>query len=360
MKTPIDLQEAAARLVADLMPIAVAVSGPGEQQVADALGAAGAPPDIFAPGADAAYDLAILLTSPHAPTDPAETARIQAVATAADRVLLIPVPIGDAGPLNLDTWFELFAEHGFQPVVEYDAAFLGQGAFLVDRNATAAESELSAFADRLALGGALATSSQRVAVLEAELADGGDRDNLKKALQTAQSELAALTTREAALRNRTEQAEAEAASLRHQLTAWQSLGGWIAAVTQSRSRNTLEALHAARGSVPPDPTLWSRLRRRPARPSPADAALIADAALVRASALFDPPWYLSQRPEQADAGADPVWDYLLHGAALGFSPSPWFDAARYAEEHPEAVSNPLLHAIKSGAAVEILRAANEG
>ena len=50
--------------------------------------------------------------------------------------------------------FELFAEQGFQPVVDYDAGFLGAGAFLVDRNATAADSDLAEFAARVSVGGA--------------------------------------------------------------------------------------------------------------------------------------------------------------------------------------------------------------
>ena len=346
MSTTLDVRALAARIVTDLMPIALAVSGTGEAAFAAALAEAGANPEIFVPGQAAAFDLAILLTPPDAARDLVEAARIQALAAATDRLLLIPVPLGAAGPLDLDSWFEIFAEHGFQPVVEYDAGFLGQGAFLVDRNAIAAESELGAFAERLAMGGALASSSQRVAALEAELAQGGDRDNLVKALAARQAE--------AALRNRTDQAESAASSMRQQVAAWQRLGIWISAVTQSRARNTLAALHAARGSLPPDPSLWSRLLRRRGVPSAADAQLLADAALLRACPLFDPAWYLAQRPQTAAAGADPVWDFLLRGAVEGIEPGPWFDSAAYVAAHPEAADNPLLHAIKSGEAEAII------
>lgn len=283
-----------------------------------------------------------------------ESARIQALAACADRLLLVPVPLGAAGALDLDAWFEIFAEQGFQPVVEYDAGFLGQGAFLVDRNATAAESELGAFAERLALGGALASSSQRVAALEAELAEGGDRDNLVKALAARQAEIAALTGREAALRNRADQAEAAAASLRDQLAAWQRLAAWINAVTRSRANDTLAALHRGRGTVQAGRGVWSRLLRRREVPVAADAQLLADAALVRASQLFDPAWYLAQCPAVAAEGADPVWDYMLRGAAEGIDPGPWFDSAAYVASHPEAAANPLLHAIRSGEAEDII------
>ena len=351
MSTPFNLQEAAARLVADLMPIALVISGAGAAPFAAALADAGAQPDMFTPGSDANYDLAILLAAPGAAADPAQAAAITALAAATDRLLLVPTPLGEAGALNLDIWFELFAEQGFQPVVDYDAAFLGQGAFLVDRNATAAESELSAFAERLALGGALARSSQRVAVLEAELAEGGDRDRLKTALTTAQAELLAMAAREAAWRARAERAEADAAALRAQLSAWEVLGGWISATVQSRARGTLDALHAARGSVPARPSLWRRLRGRAANP---DAQLLADAALIRACPLFDAPWYLAQRPQAAAAGADPVWHYVLFGAAEGISPGPWFDSAAYVARFPDAAGNPLLHAIRSGAAAEMV------
>ncbi|MEJ0049021.1 MAG: hypothetical protein WDN04_25120 [Rhodospirillales bacterium] len=354
MSATVELRGLAARIVADLMPIALAVSGVGEAAFAAALAEAGATPEIFVAGEAVAYDLAILLAPPDAARDLVEAARIQSLATATDRLLLIPVPLGAAGPLDLDAWFEIFAEHGFQPVVEYDTAFLGQGAFLVDRNATAAESELSAFAERLALGGALASTSQRVAVLEAELAEGGDRDHLKKALDARQAEIAALVAREAALRNRTDQAEAAAASLRTQLIAWQRLGTWIGVVIQSRDRNTIAALHEARGSVPKPRGFWGRLRRRRESPSADDAQLLADAALLRACPLFDPAWYLAQRPQLAASGADPVWDFLLHGAAEGIAPGPWFDSAAYVARFPESQSNPLLHAIKSGEADEIL------
>jgi hypothetical protein len=350
MSATLDIRELAARIVTDLMPIALAVSGAGEAPFAAALSAAGANPEIFAPGHPGPFDLAILLAPPDAARDLVEAARIQALAASADRLLLVPVPLGVAGPLDLDAWFEIFAEQGFQPVVEYDAGFLGQGAFLVDRNATAAESELGAFAERLALGGALASSSQRVAALEAELAEGGDRDNLVKTLAARQAEIAELTAREAALRNRADQAETAAAAMREQLAAWQRLGGWIVAVTRSGARNTLGALHEARGAMPRKRGLWSRLLRRRKVASTADAQLLADAALVRACPLFDPAWYLAQCAPVAAEGVDPVWDYMLRGAAGGIDPGPWFDSAAYVASHPEAGGNALLHAIKSGEA----------
>lgn len=345
----IDLKQVAARLVADLMPIALTVAGTAADQFALALGEAGAAADIFSREAGGPYDLAILLADPGADAaGDAAQAAVKPLTEAADRILLVPAPIGSAGKVNLDAWFELFAEHGFQPVVEYDASFLGQGAFLVDRNATAAESELTAFAERINLGGALAETSQRVAALEAELAEGGDRDRLKKALVAKEAEVAALGAREAAWRNRAEQAEAEAAQHRTQLAVWAALGDWIAAECARSDRNELAALRRARGggSLRRSWLRWLLARER--RPTEQESGLLRAAAAVRACPVFDAPWYLAQRPALASAGGDPVWDYVLYSAAEDANPGPWFDAAAYVMKHPAARGRALLHAIDSG------------
>lgn len=144
----LSIEALAARLVADLMPIAVAVAGPDAALVAAALGEAGAAAEVARPGVDG-FDLALLLVPREARPD---AALVAPLAACSDRILLIPWPPGAPRADTVDGWFELFAEDGFQPVVEYDAAFLGAGAFLVDRNATAAEDELQGFVERVAQG----------------------------------------------------------------------------------------------------------------------------------------------------------------------------------------------------------------
>ena len=53
---------------------------------------------------------------------------------------------------------------------------------------------------------------------------------------------------------------------------------------------------------------------------------------IRASGLFDEDWYLSQHPEVAKNGIDPIRHYLTEGAARGFDPSPMFKTAYYARQ----------------------------
>ena len=353
----IPLDEAAARLVADLMPIAIVVAAAagagGDAAFAHALGEAGAAADIYAPGMAGGFDLALLLADP----DPARHAGvaqlIAGLAGVSDRLLFIPAGAAEStGTPDLTGWFELFAEQGYQPVVEYDAGFLGPGAFLVDRNATAAETELSAFADRLSMGGALAASTQRVAVLEAELGTAGDREAMKAELAARQAELASAVAREQAWRARAEAAEAELPDLRGQLSAWQAAskaqGTWIQLVCAAPARDSLAALRAVSGYKPRKRFL-ARLRRKPKPvPTKAEQHYLADAALVRTSALFDAGWYIASHPSLAESGSDPVLHYVLHGAPAGADPGPYFDSAAYRAAHPDCTGAPLAHAIRHG------------
>ncbi len=343
----IPLDDAAPRLLADLMPIAIVVADAGTNTAEawrDAFGQAGAGADILTDTTEPGFDLALLLARP----DPAGQDRLSGMvarlATISDRLLFVPVPDAhDASP-DLDAWFELFAEQGYQPVVDYDAGFLGQGAFLVDRNATAAETELAAFADRLSLGGALAASTQRVAVLEAE---AGDREAMKAELTARRAELASLSAREAAWRGRAEAAEAELVAMRAQLAGWQgmaqALGRWIRVAAAAPARDQVRALRAAGGAA---------RRRWPARwlakrgPSAAERAMLDDAKLIRTNAAFEADWYIACHPSVAESGADPVLHYLLHGEAAGAAPGPCFDPASYRAAHPNVTGNLLAHAIR--------------
>jgi hypothetical protein len=354
MTPAFDLPAAAARLVADLMPIAVVVDGAEAERLTAALAEAGAGAELYAPGASG-FDLAILLASPQQTAADAAPA-VARLAEASDRLLFVKLPFGATELPDLDSWFELFAEQGFQPVVEYDASFLGQGAFLVDRNAIAAEAELASFVERVSMGGALAASTQRVAALEAELGDAGDRSRLKDALAQRDAALAARQTAldaaradSASWQARAAEAQAEADALRAELAAWQTVGRWVSALVAQFPRDALAELRKVRGTAPRRGVI-ARLRRRAAPPDRSERTLLADAALIRASGLFDPAWYIASQPDLAGSGLDPVWHYLLRGAAAGADPGPYFDSAAYRAEHPDIAEAPLAHALRHGAA----------
>ena len=348
MSATFDLAHAAERLVADLMPIAVTVSGQGAETVVAALTEAGAGAEMFTPG-EGGFDLAILLAAPGlAPS--AAFDQVLALSAVSDRLLFVPSPLGTTDLPDLTAWFELFAEQGFQPVVEYDAAFLGQGAFLVDRNATAAESELTGFAERVSLGGALAASTERVAALEAELGDAGDRDALKSALSQRDGALADARTQLA-------RAAAELEELRDQVGAWSVIGNWVAAWARDSQRDTLAALRNATGRIP-EQKFWGRLRNRVPPPDATEKRLLEEAALVRACGLFDPVWYIASHPVLTAGARDPALHYVLEGAPAGAAPGPYFDPDSYLAETPGVTGNPLVHAIRSGAAAVMLSQAN--
>jgi hypothetical protein len=326
----------AARLVADLMPIAVAIHGPGAPQFAAAFAEAGAEAEVFPGPGGAAYDLAILL-APGSATGAADSeATVAALAAASDRLLFIPLQRAGAEP-DLDAWFEALAGHGFQPVVDYDASFLGPGAFLVDRNATAADSDLADFAARVAAGGAPAEAPAPLTPAPPE--DSSQRDAMRAELAQLSAALAA--------------SQAEAASARHEvevlkraMDAWQSLGSWVWTVCAAPGRDTLASLRAASGGIVGRYGPFARLRGRTSRPTKAERILLADAALVRTSRHFDAAWYIASHPELAENGGDPVWHYILRGAAAGAEPGPYFDSAPWRQTAPDR--NPLAEAVRRG------------
>ncbi len=305
------------------MPISVAVAGEGAPELAEALRAAGS--DAAATDAPAGQDLAILLADPAQAGDPAMRTLVGALTESTDRILFVPRD-GTGDLAAVTAWFELFAERGFQPVMEYDAGFLGQGAFLADRNAVAAETELAEFADRLAPVESAPPprpdpSPPDPSPPEPARPSGDEAALLRTQLAAAQAELAAL-------RQALEQARAET-------KAWAPLREWVDAavrriVAPARPKRSLFGFLSAR-------------RRRAVR-------LAEDASSIRRSDLFDPSWYVASHPELARTGADPVLHYLAqHGTA---DPGPWFDTATYLRDHPEldpARMDPLLHAIKSQA-----------
>ncbi len=276
------LPEAAARVLADLMPVAIVTAGEAEAFAA-ALRHAGADVETLGPQTAPGFDLAVLLAGPDPAGEEGVAALVERLAAVSDRLLFVPTGEVNAPP-SPEAWFELFAEHGYQPVVDYDAGFLARGAFLVDRNATAAESELAAFADRLSLGGALAASTERVAVLEAELGTAGDRSAVKAELAARVAELAEARASGAAWQARAAAAEAESAQARADAAGWERaanlLAQWARAVCAARRPRSGWRLWRGRKRMPGD---------------------------------FDAGWYIASHPELAASGADPAEHYLRQG-----------------------------------------------
>ena len=369
------------RLVAELMLVSVLVAGEGAEALAGELTAAGAAAEVLSaaePPED--FDLAILLAASGAAGVPATRAAVQALARASDRLLLAPTPLGaggDAGPAlpELPQWFELFAERGYQPVVEFDAGFVSAGAFLVDRAATAAEGDLAAFTDRLQLG-AEAAAAQREAVADVERSVRTDLaaaraalarreaeiETLRAAALRHEGELSLAATRAARLAEAMQDAETTAREAEARNAGWDALRSWARLDAAAAHRNTLAALARDLAALndlrAPDlpPVILPELPRRRLlarvyrrRAAQATPPLLEDAALVRGSPLFDAAWYIASHPAlAAGAALDPVFHYLLVGGPRGADPGPWFDSMAYNESHPGSTGVALVEAVRRG------------
>lgn len=366
----------AARIVADLMPIAVAVAGADAAAMAQALEQAGAAAEV-ATAETAGVDLSLLLV-PRGLAPAQAAAAVRALAAAGERILLVPWPPGAETAPDVEPWFELFAEEGFQPVVDYDASFLGAGAFLVDRDATAAEDELPGFVERISQGAPIAPPAEmppdmppdirpgaspgpapgkQAAAAEAEerarlAAALAQRDaelaEARAALDAARADAAAWQASCTAAEQEAENLRAQAAALANAAESWGRIGRFLRAWVHHPARRTLAQLRALRG-LTPRRTLRDRLLRRPPQASPEERFLLREAALIAASDLFDAAWYAASQDALLESGADPLWHYVLQGGKEGADPGPWFDAQAYRAGHPEHDGTPLGHAIRSGA-----------
>jgi len=77
---------------------------------------------------------------------------------------------------------------------------------------------------------------------------------------------------------------------------------------------------------------------------------LADARELRASSLFDGPWYLRTYPEVISTGLSPALHYLRFGVAEGRDPGPEFSTKNYLARHPLLVrtnTNPLLNHLRT-------------
>ena len=292
------------------------------------------------------FDLAILLADVGSLEVPETQARITTLSALSERLLFVPAADeGEAPALAaLTAWFEPLADLGYQPVVDFDAQFLARGAFLVDRSATAAESDLADFADLVAGG------TGRAAAAPATPAAAPAQDTARDA-----ATLAALEQEVADLRARLSMSQATSESLRLAMSAaeaqnegWDGLRQWVTRRVLAQPQG-LAALRTARADhgIPAPHGLFARRR-----PNKAERLLLQEAALLRACPLFDPAWYIASVPELAKTGADPLLHFLLAGGPAGRDPGPWFETAAYVQANPRAAAEriPLLHAIRTGSA----------
>jgi len=75
------------------------------------------------------------------------------------------------------------------------------------------------------------------------------------------------------------------------------------------------------------------------------------AALIVASGLFDPAWYLEIYADVRAGGMDPALHFLRVGAAEGRNPSASFSTVAYQQRYPDvaaAGTNPLVHFLETG------------
>ena len=77
------------------------------------------------------------------------------------------------------------------------------------------------------------------------------------------------------------------------------------------------------------------------------------ARLIRGSHVFQPGFYLQQCRDDRLAQRDPIWHYLVRGAAAGLDPNPYFETSFYLERNPDVArygKNPLVHYLRYGSA----------
>jgi len=313
-----DLSVIAQRIIGDLMPIAVVTAGESAAELAALMNASGASAEVFSAQTGDGFDLAVLRADPLVLENPAAKASLERLAAISQRFLFWPQ--SEEGEHfasdDLIPWFETLADLGFQPVVEFDAAYIAQGAFLVDREATASESELEIFSQRMALGGALAATEERVAALEAELSDGGDRAALKAALSAHETALSARGEELAARNVQLAEARARITTMENTMAAEREVRAQEQAV-MARLAEWIRAvcMHPARFAGPK----LGFFAKKPEK----DAARAA--ASVRARPGYDPIAAILANAKLAQTGDDPA-RYLARNQQ-GFSQKPVISGA---------------------------------
>jgi len=81
-----------------------------------------------------------------------------------------------------------------------------------------------------------------------------------------------------------------------------------------------------------------------------EGGLSRDAQTIRAAKLFDDRFYAHTYRDVVDAGVDPLFHYLQHGASEQRWPNPSFDPRQYASQATtlKRGENPLLHYVAAG------------
>lgn len=133
----------------------------------------------------------------------------------------------------------------------------------------------------------------------------------------------------------------ELAEVRHQLESTRER-------FQALSREVDEQLQG----LPSGTDLLTRGRRWTIRRLRARRREWREAAQLRASTLFNGPWYVRRYPHVVKTGLSPALHYLRHGAQEGLNPGPRFNTRQYLVDHPDAAPasgrNPLLHHLQNG------------
>src|SRR5690606_37437453 len=78
---------------------------------------------------------------------------------------------------------------------------------------------------------------------------------------------------------------------------------------------------------------------------------IVDEMICRLSGYFDENWYLSEYPDVANSGIDPLKHFVKYGAFEKRNPGPEFNTHLYLDSHPELHQlglNPLVHYLRFG------------
>jgi GT2 family glycosyltransferase len=177
---------------------------------------------------------------------------------------------------------------------------------------------------------ALRHARRRVAQLEGELETEVGRTGELRA-EAARSRLEAADLRQAL--GTTESRLAEASRARDALDRARTLRlARLVGAPWRRARSLGRAL--GRSRTPPDSV------------SPFDLACLSR------TPLFDEAFYRATNPDVAAAGVDPRRHYLVHGAAEGRDPGPWFSTSDYLSRYPDVAAsgmNPLVHYLTHGA-----------
>lgn len=130
----------------------------------------------------------------------------------------------------------------------------------------------------------------------------------------------------------------------------------LAEQSAAADRATAQALEISRAldahltrteTVAEGPKGWIKRRVLPNVATPEEAA---DLSELRASSLFDGPWYLRTYPEVVATGMSPALHYLRLGAAEGKDPGPDFSTKHYVSRHPVTArrrTNPLLNHLRT-------------